>query len=714
MPYARLPTAANSSKPKPRSTNQMTRNWPTYKSSCVTKTDVPKAEHSRNSSSFLDSKLFVCLTCQKSVFNTDHDACITQLLKKVNSRTKVQPHKTTKRYIPVAKKSESKKPERRISRGQKFSLNKTSAMYMKTTPPRSGLTWKPTGRIFTYVGFRWIPTGKSVGTCFNTNDSTIPLGKETCSPKTIIYVNSSSLSAGTSTAYEPISSKGSSDVVKEDEVLGNEEVVEGKETQDGELDEDGDDKRTIWGMYADRLMNMLKLRPIRFFRNLDGFSDDNRRVVGSRSARLLLALYVFHGIGLDLHQTLLGLVGWCVRLRRGFSVGGDFGECCGAVELLCIGVWRCGCWIGLCGGFLAFGGGVWWGRGYVCCERWVLVVFGCLLVGRCGVCVVVRIVVAVECFGVLSVHVGWVLGSGWDLCCCGFEFGVGGVLVLLVVCDDLAVGCESGCRWWFIYGGVVVRVESEWVLCVVECGVAGGCGDFVLWCSCPAVDDVVVGLLCVVVALLVEMLWGVCYVHDVSVVVVVFVVKVVWDCGRVGCDCVQCVVVVVGLLVGLSKLAFRVLVLWGVFRFVECWVGCWGLVGCLDIAVSSRVRVDGVLCVVVVVVVVPRNGVECGCGIRFSSFVLGGIDGWVCGTVWWCVGCVEMVLVVVEACGIRCGVVWLFVVGFVCGSMGLVCLAGGVFWGLIVGEWVLSSVRLIVFGCGVVCSLALDVILLQL
>ncbi|GJZ35977.1 retrovirus-related pol polyprotein from transposon TNT 1-94 [Tanacetum coccineum] len=131
----------------------------------------------------------------------------------VNSRTKVQSHKTTKRYIPVEKKSNTKKPERQIHIGQKFYPNKSFTVYVKITPPRSGLTWKPSGRIFTYVGLRRIPTGKNVGTFLNTNDSTIPLGKGTCSPKTIICANSLSLSAGTSTASEPISSKASSDVM---------------------------------------------------------------------------------------------------------------------------------------------------------------------------------------------------------------------------------------------------------------------------------------------------------------------------------------------------------------------------------------------------------------------------------------------------------------------------------------------------------------------
>ncbi|GJW48935.1 hypothetical protein Tco_0080581 [Tanacetum coccineum] len=192
----------------------MIRNWPTHKSSYVMNTDVPKVEHSRNSNSFLDSKRFVCSTCQKCVFNANHDACITKLLKKVNSRTKVHSHKTTKRYIPVEKKSNAKKPERQIPIGQKFYPNKSFVVYVKTTPPRSGLTWKPTGRIFTYVGLRWIPTEKSVRTCLNTNDSAIPLGKETCSPKTVTCANSLSLSAGTSMASEPNSSKGSSNNIR--------------------------------------------------------------------------------------------------------------------------------------------------------------------------------------------------------------------------------------------------------------------------------------------------------------------------------------------------------------------------------------------------------------------------------------------------------------------------------------------------------------------
>nr|GEV11191.1 putative reverse transcriptase domain-containing protein [Tanacetum cinerariifolium] len=92
--------------------------------------------------------------------------------------------------------------------GQRFSQNKPSTVYLKKTPPRSGLTWKPTCRIFTYVGLRWIPTRKNVETCYNTNDSALQLGKESCTHNIVICSKSSSLSACTSMASETIFSKG--------------------------------------------------------------------------------------------------------------------------------------------------------------------------------------------------------------------------------------------------------------------------------------------------------------------------------------------------------------------------------------------------------------------------------------------------------------------------------------------------------------------------
>ncbi|GKC25928.1 hypothetical protein Tco_1028078 [Tanacetum coccineum] len=110
MPSVRLQNTTNGSKPKPRSTNQMTRKWPTSKSSCVTITTVPVAEHSRNSGSFPDFKHFVCSTCQKCVFNANYDACVTKILKEVNSRAKIQPHKIRNSNKLVEQKSHIQKP----------------------------------------------------------------------------------------------------------------------------------------------------------------------------------------------------------------------------------------------------------------------------------------------------------------------------------------------------------------------------------------------------------------------------------------------------------------------------------------------------------------------------------------------------------------------------------------------------------------------------
>ncbi|GKA10993.1 hypothetical protein Tco_0690426 [Tanacetum coccineum] len=172
-------------------------------SSRVSNRTVNTAEPPRNQKPFLKSKDLACPTCKKCIYSANHDECILKYLSKVNSRASAQKkhaqsHKTTKRYIPVEKKSDSKNHGRQIPIGQRFSPNKSSNVYLKTTPPRSGLTWKPTGRIFTQVGLKWIPIRKSVETRYNTNDSASPLGKETHNPKTVICANSSSLSAGTS------------------------------------------------------------------------------------------------------------------------------------------------------------------------------------------------------------------------------------------------------------------------------------------------------------------------------------------------------------------------------------------------------------------------------------------------------------------------------------------------------------------------------------
>ncbi|GJS00838.1 hypothetical protein Tco_0317346 [Tanacetum coccineum] len=160
MPSARSQSTKNGSKPKPSINNQKSRNWPASKSSSVTTKTVPIAEHSRNSRSFSDSKQYVCSTCQKCVFNANHDSCVTKFLNEVNLRAKVPSHKTTTRYKPVEQTSGGKKPERQIPIGHRFSIKKTSVVHEKTITPRSCPRWKPTGKIFKSVGLRWVPTGK--------------------------------------------------------------------------------------------------------------------------------------------------------------------------------------------------------------------------------------------------------------------------------------------------------------------------------------------------------------------------------------------------------------------------------------------------------------------------------------------------------------------------------------------------------------------------
>ncbi|GKD03444.1 hypothetical protein Tco_1178418 [Tanacetum coccineum] len=116
MPSVRLQNTANGSTLNPKRTSQTSRSLPTSKSSCVTITVVPKADHSRNSSSFSDSKHFFCSTCHKCVFNANHDACITKLLNEVNLR-KVKPHKTKNSNNLVEQKRHTQKPGRQISLG---------------------------------------------------------------------------------------------------------------------------------------------------------------------------------------------------------------------------------------------------------------------------------------------------------------------------------------------------------------------------------------------------------------------------------------------------------------------------------------------------------------------------------------------------------------------------------------------------------------------
>ncbi|GJV65580.1 hypothetical protein Tco_1476408 [Tanacetum coccineum] len=157
---ARIQTTADDSKPKPRSNNQTSRS----------------------------------LLC---VFNANHDACITKLLKEVNSRAKIQSHKTRNSNKPVDQKSHTQKPGRQIFTGHRFSLNNTSAVYEKTSP-RSDLRWKPTGRIFKFVSLRWIPTGKLFDSCTSKVDSEPPHGSNVDIPNIHECKQTLDVSAGTS------------------------------------------------------------------------------------------------------------------------------------------------------------------------------------------------------------------------------------------------------------------------------------------------------------------------------------------------------------------------------------------------------------------------------------------------------------------------------------------------------------------------------------
>ncbi|GJZ34703.1 hypothetical protein Tco_0580520, partial [Tanacetum coccineum] len=197
MPSAKSQNTTKSCKSKPRSNNQTSRVLPTSKSSCPTTTVMPKADHSRNSSPFSDFKHFVCSTCQKCVFNANHDACITKFLKEVNSRAKIQPNKTRNSNKPVDPTSHTQKPGRKIVTGHSFSPNKSSAVHEKTNTPRSYLRWIPTGRIFNTAGLKWVPTGTTFTSSTTKVDCELPNGSNDCITNPYKHDQTLNVSAGT-------------------------------------------------------------------------------------------------------------------------------------------------------------------------------------------------------------------------------------------------------------------------------------------------------------------------------------------------------------------------------------------------------------------------------------------------------------------------------------------------------------------------------------
>ncbi|GJU32972.1 hypothetical protein Tco_1176561 [Tanacetum coccineum] len=165
-------------------------------------------EHSRIPRNFSDSKHFVCSTCQKCVFNANHDACVIKFLKEVNSRAKVPSNKTTTRNKPVEQISVAKKPERHILKGHRFSIKKTTPVHEKTMTPRSCLRWKPTGRVFKNVVLRWVPTGKIFTSSITKVDSEPPNGSKEditnqCESEQALDVSAGTL-LSTGTSFNPI------------------------------------------------------------------------------------------------------------------------------------------------------------------------------------------------------------------------------------------------------------------------------------------------------------------------------------------------------------------------------------------------------------------------------------------------------------------------------------------------------------------------------
>nr|GEX47611.1 ribonuclease H-like domain-containing protein [Tanacetum cinerariifolium] len=166
-----LQNITNGRKPKPRSNNQTSRSLPIPKSSRGMLNGVTLVDHSRNSGSFSDSKHFVCLTCQKSVINANHDDCITKVPKEVNSHAKVPSPKFRKNIKPAKRIPNVNKSKRWISKRYRFSPNKSFVVHEKPNTPRSCIRWKPMGRIFKTAGLRWIPTGKMFTDCTTKVDS---------------------------------------------------------------------------------------------------------------------------------------------------------------------------------------------------------------------------------------------------------------------------------------------------------------------------------------------------------------------------------------------------------------------------------------------------------------------------------------------------------------------------------------------------------------
>ncbi|GKA11239.1 integrase, catalytic region, zinc finger, CCHC-type containing protein [Tanacetum coccineum] len=192
-------------------------------------------EHSRIPRNFSDSKHFVCSTCQKCVFNANHDACVIKFLKEVNSRAKVPSNKTTNRNKPVEQIRVATKPKRQIPKGHRFSIKKTTTVHEKTTSPRSCLRWQPTGRILKTVCLRWVPTGKTFASSTTKVKSEPPNGSNAditnqCESKQALNVSAGTLlstAVQASVFMSMMSDHNSSDLAPQRQEMSVENVASG-------------------------------------------------------------------------------------------------------------------------------------------------------------------------------------------------------------------------------------------------------------------------------------------------------------------------------------------------------------------------------------------------------------------------------------------------------------------------------------------------------
>ncbi|GKD14752.1 hypothetical protein Tco_1199159, partial [Tanacetum coccineum] len=131
----KIQTTADDSKPKPRSNNQTSRSLPVSKSSRVTITTVPKANHSKSSSSFLCSNNLCC--------STVHKVSLKQIHEMLDNKTPGEVKFTVLR-IPIPQTKNSNKPVDQKNHTQKPGTIFTGHRKVIRTLAQARLTVNPT------------------------------------------------------------------------------------------------------------------------------------------------------------------------------------------------------------------------------------------------------------------------------------------------------------------------------------------------------------------------------------------------------------------------------------------------------------------------------------------------------------------------------------------------------------------------------------------